>query len=196
MKKTKSIFAGIAISTMLCNVSVCKSQEENAEENLLEWKEGVKLSWDDYQGEPKKEEELAHPETTIKHHYYQDLNTYGRKQKGKNDLFKCGVKCYFDKSKSWKAKEVPENLLEHEQGHFDITEIHARKLRKYLTGVKKYNDDTKKEIKEKVKEVLMECKKMEKLYDKETNRNQNTEKQAEWLKKIEKELDDFSKYKE
>jgi predicted secreted Zn-dependent protease len=38
-----------------------------------------------------------------------------------------------DKSRSWIKSKTDSASLRHEQGHFDITEIYARKLRKDIT---------------------------------------------------------------
>jgi Bacterial protein of unknown function (DUF922) len=94
------------------------------------------------------------------------------------------------KSGSIKEKQTPK-LLKHEQGHFDISEIWARRLNKKLQGlcgrgktVKEAEDDLKKEVDKLFDEHFKDLDKMQKDYDKETEGSRNDAKQTEWNKKI------------
>ena len=88
-------------------------------------------------------------------------------------------------------------ILTHEQGHFDIAEIFARKLNKLM---KEYNFDWntyRQDLKKIYQDVLDEKEDMQNKYDEETNHSINKEKQEEWLKKISgklKELDAWADY--
>lgn len=88
-------------------------------------------------------------------------------------------------------------MLAHEQKHFDIVELYARKLRKQIKETKftSYED-----LKEKV-ETLYDAndKAMDKyqdLYDEETDGSMNGDKQREWQAKIMKEIKALDAYKE
>ena len=76
----------------------------------------------------------------------------------------------------------------HEQGHFDITEIYARKLdnalRDYNFNPKRFKTD----LDEIYKDIMEEKEELQNQYDLETDYSRNKEKQTEWLKKIQKEL--------
>ena len=76
----------------------------------------------------------------------------------------------------------------HEQGHFDITEIYARKLdnalREYNFNPKRFKTD----LDEIYKDIMEEKEELQNQYDLETDYSRNKEKQTEWLKKIQKEL--------
>jgi len=76
----------------------------------------------------------------------------------------------------------------HEQGHFDITEIYARKLdnalREYNFNPKRFKTD----LDEIYKDIMEEKEELQNQYDLETDYSRSKEKQAEWLKKIQKEL--------
>ena len=85
-------------------------------------------------------------------------------------------------------------ILQHEQGHFDITELFARKLAKELKEYKfnprKYQDDVSKIY----KKLMDEKEEYQNKYDKETDFSRNKEQQAEWLEKIKDELDELDEY--
>lgn len=81
--------------------------------------------------------------------------------------------------------------MSHEQGHFDIAELFARKLRKafkeYIFNPKTIEADYNKIF----SRIKTERSKMDALYDKETNLSRNKSKQLYWNKKIEAELKKF-----
>jgi hypothetical protein len=81
------------------------------------------------------------------------------------------------------------DLLEHEQAHFDLCEVYARRLRKRVE-----DSNYKLDIDNAIFEVFEAFKKRQKLYDQETNHSRNKEKQAEWLKIIANELSELDNY--
>jgi predicted secreted Zn-dependent protease len=99
---------------------------------------------------------------------------------------------------SWKKTNwVNDEVLTHEQKHFDIVELYARKLRKavFETRYTDYNDLLAK------LEILYdkndkEMDKYQDLYDEESDGSMNGEKQREWNKRIIQELDNYRKFKD
>lgn len=95
-----------------------------------------------------------------------------------------------------KKNSKTDSGLQHEQGHFDITEIYSRKLRKKLSDytfkkkslkanfMKFYNGNA----------ALLDAE--HDLYDKETDHHRIEEKQKEWDKKIAEQLKELEAYKE
>jgi predicted secreted Zn-dependent protease len=55
-------------------------------------------------------------------------------------------------------------------------------------------DSYQKDLKKIYQDILDEKREMQEDYDRETNHSINREKQAEWLKKIEKKLEEFRNY--
>jgi hypothetical protein len=115
-----------------------------------------------------------------------------REDKG---MIKFVVKAVFIRSRSW-LKTDSEHILKHEQGHFDICEIYARKLRQRIAS-KKFQPSKRgfAEISALYKEVNNELQKEQDRYDRETEHSVKTEKQEFWNKKIEGDLEglkDFS----
>ena len=86
-------------------------------------------------------------------------------------------------------------ILSHEQGHFDIAEIHARLLNKQLK-VYSVNDISKvsKEVNKIYEKTMDQLREMQNVYDSETNFSIKTAKQQEWLKKISEELKELEPY--
>lgn len=93
--------------------------------------------------------------------------------------------------RSWRRKSLnyPDDVLNHEQYHFNITEIHARKMNEYLDsiqslGVTNYED--------KLLELKYELNKMQDAYDTEGDHGVNWGKQRMWEYKIDSMLQYFS----
>ena len=112
-----------------------------------------------------------------------------------NDLklkYSCRVYAYFIKKKSW-VNLATSYLLQHEQLHFDLTELYARKLRKEYS--KMNQEDFIKNAAQKYNEISKKLYDYQDLYDLETNHSKNTLKQKEWEIKIKKELLEYEEYR-
>lgn len=147
------------------------------------WKAAEKLTWSDFKGKP----DFNHPYAAIT---YSGMS-YGFSAeivRGKV-LVTYDVKSFFVANKSWVKKwYLNDNvLLKHEQLHFDITELYARKFRQRLS-VKNFTENVKSEIKYIYKEISDEKVKAQKLYDVETDHSKNKIAQKKWQLKIESEL--------
>ncbi len=155
-------------------------------EEFIEWAASKRLTWDDYLAKPISSSDAAAITNTalgIEYHI-------------KNNVLSYKISCRFSKTRSW-GKYKTTYILQHEQGHFDITEIFARRLAKeikeYKFNPRKYQDDLGKIY----KRLMDEKEEYQNKYDKETDYSRNQEKQAEWLKKIDEELeetDEFANY--
>ena len=102
-----------------------------------------------------------------------------------------------DRCQSWSIKEKWSNaLLKHEQGHFDISEIWARRLNKKLqdmvrTGLcgrgkteKEAEADLKKDVDNIFEKHVKNEDEMQKKYDEETKDGRDNTKQTIWNKNI------------
>ncbi len=109
-----------------------------------------------------------------------------------NMLF--SVQAVFDKSKSSIIK-TSDYILKHEQLHFDICELYARKLRKMLleTDFKKVKN-IQREIQNMYNKVNNEYAKYEEKYDKDTNHGENPAKQKVWSDDIANQMKELDKY--
>jgi len=153
------------------------------DEQFIEWSPEKRLTWNDYLAEPSSLSDAAAITSTalgIEYHI-------------RNMVLSYKITCRFSKTRSW-GKHKTAYILQHEQGHFDITEIFARKLAKEIKAYKfnprKYQDDLGKIY----KKVMDEKEEYQNKYDTETDYSRNKEKQAEWLKKINEELEDMDEF--
>lgn len=96
----------------------------------------------------------------------------------------CSINTFFYPESSWYRPELAsQNILSHEQLHFDISELFARKMR---ARVKRFSftSDVKAEMNQIYEQILKELQTFQKRYDEETNFSREVEKQIEWNNKI------------
>ena len=85
-------------------------------------------------------------------------------------------------------------ILAHEQGHFDITEIFARKLHEALQGYQFNKRTFKKDIGQIYQGIVKEKEDFQKKYDGETDHSRNRKMQYDWLETIEQMLEETQAY--
>lgn len=159
------------------------AQPADRNEDLLKWTQGRKLTWSDYKASPDPDSDAAASTTTyLAIEYNMNNGDFGYK-----------ITSTFSKTRSW-GRHKDDYILSHEQGHFDIAEIFARKLNKKMEEYK-FNDRTyQKDLKKIYDEVTDQKEEMQEKYDAETRHSINKEKQAEWLKKIQALLKEYEAY--
>ena len=152
---------------------------------LLEWNTNKLLTWNNFEGANKKISVFkAESVTFFKTYFYL-----------KKDSVFFSIKTYFDKKKSWRNSScLFEDYygLNHEQQHFNITELFARKIRAIIFA-KNLNE---KEIESIFNENIKACNDFQDLYDKETNHSLNKTNQVIWDKKVKNLLLSLDKYEE
>jgi predicted secreted Zn-dependent protease len=94
----------------------------------------------------------------------------------------------FVPEKSWVKAEPSENLLRHEQGHFDITEIYARKLRRHFERNPQLCAKGQAAVDAEAKKIFAEWDATQDQYDLETNHSKNIPVQREWETRIQHDL--------
>lgn len=139
----------------------------------IKWSETRKLDWSDFKAKPDPASANAAMTNSI-------INIEFNFDDNSLDYT---ISCRFDKNRSWvKVRTVP--VLQHEQGHFDIAEIYARKLAKEMSGYK-FNPATVKDDVNNIYDRIMKVYQQEQQqYDQQTDFSRNREKQAEWLTRI------------
>lgn len=166
----------------LCLPFLSAGQTRN--EELIFWKEDQKLRWADYKGKSDPSVGAAASTAT-----YLGID-YNFSPKG----LTYKITCSFSRSKSWGLHKT-EYILNHEQGHFDIAEVHARILNKKMAAYKFDRNTYKNDLRMIYEEVIAEKELMQNKYDEETNHSIEKEKQTEWLQKIKVLLKDTEPYK-
>lgn len=85
-------------------------------------------------------------------------------------------------------------ILAHEQGHFDITEIFARRLNEALQNYQFNKKTFKKDIGQIYQSIVSEKEEYQKIYDSETDHSRNRKVQYDWLEKIDSLLAETQAY--
>ena len=152
--------------------------------NLIEWSPDRKLTWKDFKAMPDKNSTnaaLTSSSINIEFGY-------------SNSALKYNIKCRFDQNLSW-GRIKNDYILSHEQGHFDIAEIHARKLNKLLKAYKFNNRTISKDVNKIYDTVMKEHHAFQSQYDLETNYSRDPAQQNVWKDKIEEKLQDLEEYR-
>jgi predicted secreted Zn-dependent protease len=157
------------------------------EDNLIEWSPSRKLTWNDFRGKPdatSTNAALTSSSINVKFGYNKNGLTHS-------------IKCRFNKSLSW-GRIKNDYILNHEQGHFDIAEAHARILNKAYREYTFNSETVSADINSIYESVMKKHVLLQDQYDKQTNHSLDTVKQSEWNKKISallKEFEDYSDYR-
>lgn len=158
------------------------------ETDVIYWTSDYKLAWSDFEGNPNYK------------HNYKDISAitvsgivdYRGCEDGKI-IYK--IKSYFEKKNSWvKLAGRNAHTLEHEQIHFDITELYARKLRKTLSE-RSFSCGEEVAFETFVNDFLKGWQKMQESYDIATDYSNQHEQQHEWIDKVRAELKTLEAYK-
>jgi len=153
-----------------------------AQEDAIQWST-KRLTWEDYLAKPAATDDAAAITSTgvgIEYHV-------------RNNELSYKITCMFSKTRSW-GRYKSEYILKHEQGHFDITEIYARKLYKEMSEYE-FNPKTfRSDLDGIYRNVMKEKEDYQNLYDHETDYSRDKKKQAEWLERIAVELKDLADY--
>ncbi|MCE3225472.1 MAG: hypothetical protein K0S32_23 [Bacteroidetes bacterium] len=153
-------------------------------EEIIIWQQDKPLAWSDFRGKPEKRNSIASTHYSLKRNVT-NHGTYA------------SVKIYavFYPNESWKRRRK-KNVLQHEQLHFDIVELYARKFRKQIQAETFKNVE---ELKEKLEiyhnKIDKELDVYQDQYDRATNHSRNSKRQAKWNSKIIVELDELREYK-
>lgn len=153
--------------------------------NTIVWDEDRPLSWNDFQGEPDYNYDQVSALTSSGIIHYKGC------ENGKI-IYK--VQAYFEKNYSWVKPEAYTNHhLAHEQIHFDITELYARKLKKALAK-REFKCGEEARFDAFVANFLKKWQKAQINYDSQTHYSMKPKKQNEWKYLVAMELNIYSEY--
>lgn len=157
-------------------------------DTLLTWHKERKLEWKDFQG---MRDSLNYPNydavTNAEIRFTSGfLKTY--------DFSKINVFAFFNKKKSWTCSNTKETL-QHEQLHFDIMELFARKMRS------EFSKEIKKEVVDAnsyfdiYQKQFNKCSQYQQLYDIKTEHGNIEKKQLQWNEKTHREMDSLQDFR-
>lgn len=174
----------IVIYCLLAGIFFVSAQEEGVE--VIPWSLERSLTWADFKGEvPKDAMASAITASGISYRYSANLMF--------NEVnLDFEVNCYFYPENSWyKPQLCDSTVLAHEQLHFDITELFARKLRRRLREAT-FSDNVKAEVRDIYNKILKQLNAYQERYDWETDFSRKTIAQLRWQKMIWNELETYS----
>jgi hypothetical protein len=151
--------------------------------DTISWNADRPLTWKDFNGDiPLNARAAATTASGI---------TYRFSTSGTRDHMEVDFKIdtYFYPNKSWYQPDLcDEVILSHEQLHFDISELYARKMRKRLAEATYTHSDVKTKVKAIYRKINKELDAFQNQYDSETNFSRERDQQVIWNAKIAAEL--------
>jgi hypothetical protein len=174
----------IAFLLLICCSNSSFTQDDGKEEKII-WQKSRRLTWNDYKG--KKQKRFAAASTVYSMYRTIYVGT------DKNSM--ASVKAVFYPKDSWKGNYLDDALLAHEQRHFDIVELYARKLRKQLSEIKvKDKKDAEQKLDSLHALIDKEMDAFQDKYDEETDYSMAHNEQISWIKKIDAAIDSLIAY--
>lgn len=172
---------------LLANVLSAFAQKEA---DKIFWQENI-LSWDDFKAPPSSDSPY-HANTNAGMSYGWNI----RQENGDIEL-QYEVLCFFNPNSSWvRPESKTEYLLQHEQLHFDITELYARKLRKKLAEVKPQHlkRDPRQHLNQLYEAIMKEKTLTQAKFDRETKHSINREAEVRWRGYVKREMNKYKKF--
>lgn len=154
---------------------------QDKKEDLIEWSATRRLTWADYKAQPDPYSDAAATTTTVLEVEYSF----------RNNSFGYHIRSRFSRTRSWGLHKT-DYILSHEQGHFDIAEVYARKLHKNLSEYRFNKKTYQKDLRKIYEDITEEKEETQNDYDRQTRHSINKNRQAEWLKKIENMLEEYA----
>ena len=190
----KNIFFFIGFITLMSFAFV--------KDDFILWQENKKLKIQDFKADNKD---------TIKVNRQQFLGAisairieYSSFQRNKNSVPEFSIKTYFDPNESWMLLKN-DYVLQHEQIHFDLTELYARKMRKSVESLRQKNVTNISIYRKKIQHWNVMKEKASNQFDADNQDYyikigqkilfQKNPKQEAWKKKVDRELFQYSLFK-
>ena len=161
----------------------------NPSEEKIVWDANRPLTWEDFRGVPNRADDFV-ASTNSGMSF-----SFSFKERNGVTTISYGVVSNFYPDLSWyRPERVSQYILDHEQTHFNISELHARKLRK---GLSTLNHD--KEFKEKAEAIYnrieAERRAMQTQYDQESDHSNIEEAEYRWRKFVAEEINALDHWK-
>jgi predicted secreted Zn-dependent protease len=154
----------------------------------MRWREDRKLTWDDFRGRPSGSPEyVASTNSGISF-------SYSYSTKNDKVILEYNVQSNFYPELSWYRNGiVTDYILKHEQTHFDISELYARKLRKKIEEAI-FTKNIKEELDAIYSENERQRQQTQHKYDRETEHSKLAEKEFQWRLYVAQELKKYERW--
>jgi hypothetical protein len=164
---------------------------ELSRREAVQWSASRPLTWDDFQGVPPAgdPERAAETAYTLLH----AVNCRGR-------VFTFRVVAAFLPRQSWVRPSVRTNAaqsarsLSHEQTHFNLSEVYARRIRRYFAELQDPCLKSEREIEAQADQLIREEAAAQRRYDDETSHGRIGSKQNSWDADTVKQIADLQRY--
>lgn len=173
--------AEVVKPALLPDATVVSSEKSYNE--YLTWSPERRLSWDDFK---------ALPDNANPHHALTAANL-AVNARCKDNNYTYEVNCVFLPEQSWSKNKKSEKLLAHEQLHFDLTEVHARQLRRDLQRLN--CSSLKANLNTVVQNAFRNWKAEQDAFDKACAHGLDKEKQQAWAQDIDLRLKELQAYR-
>lgn len=180
-----SFFFSFQASSQKISIKVFMDHKINKEDNdTIYYSTDRKLTWQDFQGAVPANTPWG-AMTASGFSFNSSMN-----DDGDNIDITIGVFSFFIKHNSWKRPDIHSAYhLEHEQRHFDITQLGAEKLVSELGKTSLTGKNYKKILNSVFNKVYDENTALQQQYDLETKNGMDIVKQNEWNEKLEKQME-------
>ena len=154
----------------------------------IQWQEDRQLTWEDFKGVPANAGTFVASTNSGISFSYSIGNRNGEYR------FDYTVRSNFYPNQSWYLPEsASEYILKHEQTHFDISELHARILRKRLAEVVP-SENVKAEVDYIYAEIEKERRAMQSAYDEQSDHSKIREAEYQWWEYVAAELQRYASW--
>jgi hypothetical protein len=165
-------------------VFICLAFADPNDDDTIFWSLQHKLTWKNFKGKPGT---VTNEQAFIRCGLTYSVNAI-------NGEFSVTINGSCTASTSW-AIDTTEELLSHEQGHFDLSEIYARKMRQATKGLSLNRDSIYKQMNVVYKQYSKLLKGEERSYDSITQYSHNLLEQKKWDIKIDSTLRALDAYR-
>jgi hypothetical protein len=160
------------------------SQESRLDQDSIAWSREYRLKWSDFAGK-------ADASTDMLAGCAASIYVKGFKDNGFPNF---SVTNSFIKDLAWTKDTTSLMMLQHEQLHFDIAEVHARKIRKAVDSLRRNNVKSIDVYSKEIQKLLKMRDEADSLYDEQTSHGLKGKSQSEWRQKISEELESLKNY--
>jgi hypothetical protein len=175
------------ISLLLLSFLSFSTLENDPEK--MPWSETRRLTWADFQGTPNRSDDFVASTNSGISFSYSISNRDG------NYGFRYTVLSNFYPKDSWyKPESASEYILKHEQTHFDISELYARKLRKKLESLE-IGSNIKDVVDQLYVEIEQQRRAMQAEYDRDSDHSKNRDGEFRWREFVAGELQKYDNWK-
>ena len=154
-------------------------------QSVIPWSQTTKLEWSDFRASPNTDI-LGYAQTSYKIEI-EPSNVLVDENNNIQNHESLSVVANFYKNHSWVFKK-DDYLLKHEQLHFDIAGLYARKMMNEFDKLKKNKIADFDSYMSVYKNLWAECRQVQKKYDKETNHGLSVDINNTWIEEIESEI--------